>query len=300
MSNETVCLAIMAPTLNLCNYLYGIEHGYFSREGLDIKVIVRPGLRNIQAVMQGEADFGAANECVIQTALRGPTDLRIVLQVLNDPLHDLIVQHGIHSVQDLKGRQLAVPAAGSTPEIQTRRYLRDNGLVPDQDVIVVPQAHADTMQDRIRKFEEGIYAGLIASPPTPQLLQGRGYLSITELSRHYPGTASHGIVTTTQTIEKRRPLVDAMVRAYARGVTALKQDRESAVAFIAARFQLEAELAARCYDLLRDRWTAALSMDALRTECLFQARHAGVEPIAAESITDTSFVATIGEGRGNG
>ncbi len=28
----TVCLAIMAPTLNLCNYLFGIEQGFFERK----------------------------------------------------------------------------------------------------------------------------------------------------------------------------------------------------------------------------------------------------------------------------
>ena len=218
----TVCLAIMAPTLNLGNYLFGIEQGFFRKEGIEVKVIVRPGLRNTQAVVQGEADFGAANECVIQTALRGPTDLRILLQVLNDPLHDLIVQHGIRSLQDLKGKQVAVPAAGSTPEIQTRQFLQKSGLVPDRDVFVVPQAPTDTMGDRVRQFEEGIYAGLIASPPTPFLLQAKGYNSITELSSHFPGTASHGLVATTTTIATRRALVEAVVRGYVRGVTALK------------------------------------------------------------------------------
>jgi ABC-type nitrate/sulfonate/bicarbonate transport system substrate-binding protein len=289
MAAESVRLAIMAPTLNLCNYLFGIEQGFFRREGLEVNVIVRPGLRNTQAVLQGEADFGAANECVIQTALHGPTDLRILLQVLNDPLHDLIVQHGIRSLEDLKGKQVAVPAAGSTPEIQFRQFLRKSGLIPDRDVFVVPQVPADTMADRIRKFEEGIYAGLIASPPTPFLLQEKGYRSITELSGHFPGTASHGLVATTSTIAARRPLVEAMVRGYTHGVNALKQDREGAIKFICGRFDLEVSLAGRCYDLLKDRWTAGLSMQSLRTECEFHARNAGVDPIAAESIVDNSF-----------
>lgn len=289
MSNETVCLAIMAPTLNLCNYLFGIEQGFFRAEGIEVKVIVRPGLRNTQAVVQGEADFGAANECVIQTALRGPTDLRILLQVLNDPLHDLIVQPGIRSLQDLKGKQIAVPGAGSTPEIQTRQLLRNSGLVPDRDVFVVPQVPTDTMGDRIRKFEEGLYAGLITSPPTPFLLQAKGYHSLTELSSHFPGTASHGLVATTTTIAKRRPLVEAVVRGYVRGVTALKEDRDAALRFISGHFHLETSLAGRCYDLLKDRWTAGLSLESLRTECEFQARNAGVDPIAPESITDSRF-----------
>ena len=285
----TVCLAIMAPTLNLGNYLFGIEQGFFRKEGIEVKVIVRPGLRNTQAVAQGEADFGAANECVIQTALRGPTDLRILLQVLNDPLHDLIVQPGIRSLQDLKGKQVAVPAAGSTPEIQTRQFLRQSGLVPDRDVFVVPQATTDTMGDRVRQFEEGVYAGLIASPPTPFLLQAKGYNSITELSSHFPGTASHGLVATTTTVATRRALVEAVVRGYVRGVTALKEDREAALRFISGYFHLETSLAGRCYDLLKDRWTAGLSLESLRTECEFQARNAGVDPVAPETIADSRF-----------
>jgi ABC-type nitrate/sulfonate/bicarbonate transport system substrate-binding protein len=228
-------LAIMAPSLNLCNYLFGIERGFFREEGIDVEVMVRPGLRNTRAVLEGEADFGAANECVIQEALRGPTELRILLQALNDPLHDVIVQRGMQSIQDLKGKQLAVPAAGSTPEIQARQFLLSNGLVPDKDVMVVPQVPPNTMADRIRKFEEGLYAGLIASPPTPQLLHAKGYKSITELSEHFPGTASHGLVATTQTIAERRPMVEAMVRGYVRGVTALKEDRWAALAFQAGR-----------------------------------------------------------------
>ena len=289
MANETVRLAIMAPTLNLCNYLFGIEQGFFLKEGIEVEVIIRPGLRNTQAVAQGEADFGAANECVIQTAMRGPTDLRILLQVLNDPLHDLIVQPGIRSLEDLRGKQVAVPGDGSTPEIQTRLFLQKNGLVPDRDVFVVPQAPAETMGDRVRKFEEGAFAALIASPPTPLLLQAKGYHSLTELSSHFPGTASHGLVATTTTIERRRALVEAVVRGYVRGVTALKKDRVAALRFITGRFHLEASLAGRCYDLLRDRWTAGLSLESLRAECEFQARNAGVDPIAPEAITDASF-----------
>jgi NitT/TauT family transport system substrate-binding protein len=289
MANENVRLAIMAPTLNLCNYLFGIEQGYFKREGLEVTVIVRPGLRNTKAVLDGEADFGAANECVIQNALHGPTELRIVLQVLNDPLHDLIVQRAIDKLQDLKGQRVAVPGAGSTPEIQTRLFLKQNGLEPDRDVTVVPQAHGETMADRVRSFEQGAYAGLIASPPVPFTLHAKGYKSITELSTHFPGSASHGLVTTAATIAKRRAVVEAMVRGYVRGVTALKQDREGAVSFICARFGLETSLAARCYELLRDRWTAGLPLQSLRTEIEFHARNAGVAPVAVESITDQSF-----------
>lgn len=290
MTLQPVRLAIMAPTLNLCNYLFGIDQGYFAREGLDVEVLVRPGLRNTQAVLDGDADFGAANECVIQLALRGTTPLKIVMQVLNDPLHDLLVGTGINAIADLKGRRIAVPGAGSTPEIQTRLLLKQHGLEPGRDIEVVSQAPQHTMADRIAQFESGEYAALIASPPVPFLLHARGYRTLTELSEHFPGTASHGLIARVETITERRPVVAAMARAYAAGVRALKSDRAAALAFIARRFDLDATLAGRCYDLMRERWTADLSMRSLATECEFHARNAGVAAIAPQSISDASFL----------
>ena len=289
MTNEKVRLAVMAPSLNLCNYFFAVEQGFFLREGLDVEVMIRPGLRNTEAVARGEADFGAANECAIQTALQGPTDLRILLQVLKDPIHDLIVAPRIQSFPQLLEKRIATPVAGSIPEIQTRLLLQEHGLLPDRDVFLVPRAPGEKMADHIRGLEAGTYAGLVAAPPILFLLENKGYRSLTELSAHFPGAASHGLLATTATIANRRLLVEAMVRGYIRGVTALKTDREAALDFISRRFKLERPLAVRCYDVLKDLWTAELSPSILRSEIAFQARILGRSPITPESIADTQF-----------
>lgn len=291
MTNEKVRLAIMAPSLNLCNYFFSIERGFFLREALEVEVMIRPGLRNTEAVARGEADFGAANECAIQTALRGPTELRILLQVLKDPVHDLIVAPGIQSFQHLRGKRIATPVAGSIPEIQTRLLFQEHGLLPDRDVFLVHRAPGEKMADHVQGLEAGAYAGLVAAPPILFLLENKGYRSLIELSAHFPGTASHGLLATTATIAKRRLLVEAMVRGYIRGVTALKSDREAAVNFIAHRYKLEFPLAVRCYDVLKDLWTAELSPNILRSEIAFQARTLGRSPIELESIADNQFAA---------
>lgn len=36
MANENLRLAIMAPPLNLCNDLFGVEGRFFLREGLEV------------------------------------------------------------------------------------------------------------------------------------------------------------------------------------------------------------------------------------------------------------------------
>ena len=149
------------------------------------------------------------------------------------------------------------------------------------------------MADHVRGLEAGDHAALVAAPPILFLLENKGYRSLTELSLHFPGTASHGMLATADTIAKRRPLVEAMVRGYARGVAALKSDREAAVDFIAHRFKLEPALAVRCYDVLKDLWTAELSPDTLRSEIDFQARTLGRSPIEIESIADSQFAAAI-------
>ncbi len=289
MADEKVRLAVMAPSLNLCNYFFSIDQGFFRREGLDVEAMIRPGLRNIEALTRGEADFGAANECAIQTALQGPTAVRILLQVLKDPVHDLIVPPEIKDFADLRGKRIATPVAGSIPEIQTRMLFEQHGLIRDADVFLVHRRPGEKMADHVRGLESGIYAALVAAPPIFFLLENKGYRRLTELSLHFPGTASHGLLATTTTIAERRLIVEAMVRGYARGVTALKSDREAAVDFIARRFKLESEVAARCYDVLKDLWTAELSVDTLRSEIAFQAQNLGRTSIELESIADARF-----------
>jgi ABC-type nitrate/sulfonate/bicarbonate transport system substrate-binding protein len=291
MTIERVRLAIMAPSLNLCNYFFSIEREFFLREGLDVEVMIRPALRNTEAVERGEADFGAANECVIQTALRGPTKLRILLQVLKDPIHDLIVAPGIQSFEHLGGQRIATPTAGSIPEVQARLLLQKYGLLPDRDVFLVPRAPGEKMADHVRGLEAGAYSGLVAAPPILFLLENKGYRSLIKLSSHFPGTASQGLVATTDTIAKRRLVVEAMVRGYARGVTALKTDREAALEFIARRYKLELPLAIRCYELLKDLWTAELSLENLRSEIAFQAQSLGRRPIPVDCVADSQFAA---------
>jgi NitT/TauT family transport system substrate-binding protein len=289
MANEKVRLAVMAPSLNLCNYFFTVERGFFLQEALEVEVMIRPGLRNTEAVARGDADFGAANECAIQTALQGPTNLRILLQVLKDPVHDLIVAPEIHSFEDLRGKWIATPVAGSIPEIQTRMLFEQHGLIRDRDVFLVHRRPGEKMADHVRGLEAGTYAALVAAPPILFILEKKGYRSLTELSTHFPGTASHGLLATTVTIAKRRPLVEAMVRGYVSGVTALKTDREAAVDFIARRFKLEPAVAARCYDVLKNLWTAELSVDTLRSEIAFQAQNLGRTPIELDNIADARF-----------
>lgn len=281
----------MAPSLNLCNYLFGIEQGFFLRESLDVEVLIRPGPRNTEAVVRGEADFGAANECAIQAALRGSTSLRIVLQVLKDPIHHLIVGARIHSLRDLQEKRIATPVAGSIPEVQTRLLLQEHNLLPDRDVFLVPRAPREKMTDHVRGLEAGIYAGLVAAPPILFLLENKGFRALTELSSHFPGASTLGLVTGIDTITNRRPLVEAMVRGYSRGVTALKTERETAVDFIARRFKLALPLAVRCYDTLRNLWCADLSPKLLRSEIDFHARILKRKPIELESIMDGRFAA---------
>jgi ABC-type nitrate/sulfonate/bicarbonate transport system substrate-binding protein len=261
MTNEKVRLAIMSRSLNLVNYLFGVERGFFLREGLEVEVIVRPGRRNTEAVASGEAHFGAANECVIRR------------------------------LQDLQGKRIGTPVAGSTPEIQTRLLFQDHGLLPGRDVFLLPQAPGETKADRIRNLESGSHGGLVAAPPIPFLLEAKGFQALTELSSHFPGAASHGLVATTSTITERRSLVEAMVRGYVRGVTALKTDREAAVDFIARCLELDAPLAARCYDVLKGLWSADLSLELLRAEIALHARFLGLSPIAPETIVDDRFAA---------
>ncbi len=71
----------------------------------------------------------------------------------------------------------------------------------------------------------------------------------------------------------------------------LKTDQGAAVDFIARYLQIDSPLAVRCYDALKNLWSADLSLDLLRAEIALHAGFLGRSPIAPESIVDDRFAA---------
>ncbi|MCL1844540.1 MAG: ABC transporter substrate-binding protein [Defluviitaleaceae bacterium] len=85
--------------------------------------------------VQGEVDV-AAVPGNLAAILHNRMDVRALAIVTLGVLHIVDVTGEVHSVEDLRGRTVFVSGQGATPEFALNYVLRQNGLVPGEDVII--------------------------------------------------------------------------------------------------------------------------------------------------------------------
>lgn len=176
-SNGTVDLKIMVGGLSKQIYLPNMlaqRLGYFKQEGLNVTLIDEAsGQSSEDEVIAGQVDAGS-----------GSYNHTIELQAAGKNMED-VVQFGaapgeaevvsakaagsIHSVADLKGKNLGVTELGSGTQTLTEALLARAGITPDQ-VHFIPVGAGDTF---IAALQQGrIDAGMTTEPTISRIISG--------------------------------------------------------------------------------------------------------------------------------
>ena len=179
------------------------EAGLFKKYGLNAKVQLLTPQVSAQAVVSGEADFYTDGPDLINARLRGGE-----VKYFGGTMQQLVFQmwgaKEIGSVQQLKGKSVAVSTPRAALDTATREALKKNGLVPDKDVkILYAQSVPAILSSVIGGKTE---AGTLSAPNTLKakeaglnLLVDIGKLNIPGLQVTY-GTTEKYLKTNPNTI----------------------------------------------------------------------------------------------------
>lgn len=124
--------AASAASLSSLPLTVAERKGFFAREGIRLVVVPIPGGtdRIVAALDNGEIDVGKnATPYLIQAALKGSDAVAIAAQTAN-PVYSLIVNPGIKTFADLKGKTLGLSTPGDTITLSTVRLLAHRGVKP--------------------------------------------------------------------------------------------------------------------------------------------------------------------------
>jgi ABC-type nitrate/sulfonate/bicarbonate transport system substrate-binding protein len=115
------------------------SHSIFARHGLSVEVEITPNSAHLrEGLAAGKYDIAhAAVDNAVALVESGGTDVVIVLGG-DDSMNELVVQPGITSIQDLRGRTVIVDAPNTAYALQLRHILAQSGLRPsDYELKVV-------------------------------------------------------------------------------------------------------------------------------------------------------------------
>lgn len=110
--------------------------GYFKEEGIDAKIVLIRSDIAMKGLITGDVDFASSISSVVKAAAIG-APVRAVLNFFNGSFFYLVAKPGIASVQQLRGRILAVSRYGSATDFDARAALKHFGLDPNKDVKIL-------------------------------------------------------------------------------------------------------------------------------------------------------------------
>jgi NitT/TauT family transport system substrate-binding protein len=166
---ETTKLRLLR-TPSICEAPAQVASALLEGEGFtDVQYVkVENSVAGDKALASGEVDLGLA------TALAGVMridagDPRVLLSGVHVGCFELFGTERIHSVRDLKGKTVAVPALGDSRHAYIASMAAYVGVDPRKDInwVVYPGAKA------IQLLAEGKIDALIGFPPEPQEMRAR-------------------------------------------------------------------------------------------------------------------------------
>jgi NitT/TauT family transport system substrate-binding protein len=113
------------------------EAGIFQRHGLDVELVyIAAGSRAVQTLVGGSIDVAAiGGPAGVDAKLAGADTVYIAIPV-NRVIVFTVAAPKIQRIEEMRGKSIGVTRIGTVTDFFTRVYLRQNGLVPDRDVMI--------------------------------------------------------------------------------------------------------------------------------------------------------------------
>lgn len=237
-------------------FWYGIDRGLFRKEGIDLEYRLLPPNLALAAMVAREVDYASTVGSPFRAAVRG-FPVKVIAIGLDKPFFYIMVQPGIQSPGDLKGKKFAVSSLEGTAARTAKLGLRALGLNPDKDVTFIVVGSAAT---RLLAMEVGsVHATVVPSPHNIRLRQ-KGFKELV-FAGQLISEPFVGVAAASEKIDRNPSQVKKVLKGFLRSFKAVKSERKDTVEFIARRFNLEPDVAAEVYETILQSSTKDGTLD---------------------------------------
>jgi len=241
---ETIRLAVPVIAVQYAPIYFGIKKGFFAEEGLGLETQVMRTDLAIAALNTGNLDYIAHGGAALRGATRG-FPIKLIFALDDKAAFWLLTQPGIRQVAMLKGTRIGISFPGDTPHLVLKRFLRKHNLDPVKDVTYVS---GQISPIGFQGLSAKVLDAAVMAPPYSVLAEEKGFHSLASLGNEVPDAPTiNGIVTSDRKIRLQPSQVKRMVRAMLKSVRWYLQNKDAAVDFLAAEFNLQRTTATKVY-----------------------------------------------------
>ncbi|HYA30952.1 MAG TPA: ABC transporter substrate-binding protein [Acidobacteriota bacterium] len=232
---ERVLITHSSESISITPLIYGIEKGFYRREGIDLQFRVLRGELAVSSIVGGkDVDYMYGAGTAITAAVRG-LPMKVVSHDFKSLLFYLIGNPRVQSGQELKGKKVAVASLSGTGALATRASLRALGVDPDKDVTLIVIGAASV---RMAALEAGSVEAAIMPVPWNFRLTQKGFKELIFTGKVLTQPLT-GLATSRERVDKQPEQIKKMLRGFLRSLKAVKEEKKDVVEFIGRRFSLD-------------------------------------------------------------
>ncbi|OCS87236.1 nitrate ABC transporter substrate-binding protein [Caryophanon tenue] len=220
------------PNMTHISTIVALEEGFYAEElGSDIEITTSTfsdGSSFMEAMSTDNIDIGTVGPTpALNTYLKNPQHEIVAGAVNGGAVLVVRADAGIETLEDLKGKKIAIPTFGSTQDVGLRKSLEKAGLTGD-DVELLKQAPADTAS----LFLQGeVDAAATQEPWGVNIETNAGAILLEGPDEFAWGNEStNTVVVATKDFSGENPeITEAALRAHAKAVTFIQENPEEAI-----------------------------------------------------------------------
>lgn len=248
---EKVVITHSSDSVSITPLLYGIEKGFYRREGIDLNFRVLRGELAVSSIVGGkDVDYLYGAGTAFFAAVRG-LPMKVFSYDFKSVFFYLMGSPQVRSGRDLKNKKVAVASLSGTGAAATRASLRALGVDPDRDVTMIVIGAASV---RMAAMEAGSVEAAIMPVPWNIRMKQKGFKELI-FAGNVMAQPLTGLAGSREKAEKNPEQVKKMLRGFVRTMRAVKQDKAGVTEFIARKFALDSAAAEETYKVMLQNMT---------------------------------------------
>jgi ABC-type nitrate/sulfonate/bicarbonate transport system substrate-binding protein len=199
------------------------EGGFFTQNGIE------PDLTLIRGSSTAAAALLSQNVDVVEMSGPGTVnasshgaDIVMIAGFVNYAVYKLMADPSIKTVDDLKGKTIAVSQIGGQDDFILRKVLKTKGLTPDVDVHII--ATKDIPGSVAALKTKQVQAAILAEPEHVPALEAGAHELIDITGMHIPFAAT-GLVATRSYLKAHHTAAVGFLKSVVQGIRRIKSDR---------------------------------------------------------------------------
>lgn len=227
-SSEGGSLSVLysSKSVQLVPFFYADAKGAFKGNGVDVNPSLANGQSQMSALVAGHADIAiTGSPQSFGPNVQGANIVTVMVYCSVFPWK-FFAQPEIESVEELKGKKVAIASKGDTFDVGLRAALPKLGLSPDEITYISVGSQTEVTAAVINGAVDG--AALIDGQYTHEAEQ-KGLRELFDFAQLGLPAPVASVMVTRKTLEEKRPQVQAFVTSMVEGLIQLRKDEAGAL-----------------------------------------------------------------------